>query len=191
MYQLFYNGHLHTFDRQNPVGTSLLVLNGRIVYCGKEQDINLPDYSLQKTDLKGLHVYPGFIDCHTHVAAVALNTERISLDNSQSRSAVLSIIKNHVTGFKPGEWILGGGWNSNLWDEGDAHKKYLDRITADHPIALYNKDGHTQWLNSKALEICGFNNNSVDPPGGKIGRDKSGRLTGLIYEKGCDIVKQL
>ncbi len=188
MYQLFYNGHLHTFDVQNPVGTALLVLNGRIVYCGKQQDIHLPDYSLQKIDLKGLHVYPGFIDCHTHVAAVALKTERITLDSSRSRSAALAKIKNHVTGFKPGEWILGGGWNSNLWGEGVPHKKYLDRITTDHPIALYNIDGHTQWLNSKALEICGFNQNSVDPPGGKIGKDKSGRLTGMIYEKGCDIV---
>jgi predicted amidohydrolase YtcJ len=188
MYQLFYNGHLHTFDVQNPVSTVLLVMNGRVVYCGKQQDINLPDYSLQKTDLRGLHVYPGFIDCHTHVAAVALKTERISLDKSHSRSAALEIIKKHVIKFKPGEWIIGGGWNSNLWSKGDPHKKYLDQITTDHPIALYNKDGHTQWLNSKALEICGFNNASSDPPGGKIGRDQNGRTTGLIYEKGCDIV---
>jgi predicted amidohydrolase YtcJ len=85
-------------------------------------------------------------------------------------------------------WILGGGWTANHWTDGYPHKRYLDQISTNSPIALYNKDGHTQWLNSKAMKMVGFNKIANDPLGGKIGRDKENELTGLVYEKACDVV---
>ncbi len=188
MYQLFYNAKIHTLDDRNPYCTALFVHNGRIVYCGSERDIQLPDRLVEKYDLQGLHIYPGFIDCHTHVASVALSKERVRLDNCQSLSTALDKIRLHVRNIKTGTWILGNGWNVNIWSDGKPDKSHLDRITSDHPVALYNKDGHTQWLNSKALELCQFGPESINPPGGKLGRDKNGELNGLVYEKACDIV---
>ena len=188
MYKLYLNGKIHTLNDKQAYCSSILVSKDRIVYCGDEKNINLPDHLLQKINLNCLHVYPSFTDCHTHVASVAIGKERIRLDNSSSLADALVKITEQSSYFVGDSWILGGGWNANLWSDGFPHKKYLDQISKNQPIALYNKDGHTQWLNSKALEICGFGNMKNNPPGSKLGFDSKGELTGLVYEKACDIV---
>jgi len=191
MYKFFINGNIHTLNNTKPFVTALLISKDRVVYCGEEKDINLPDHLLQKINLNGLHVYPSFTDCHTHVASVALGKERIRLDSCSSLADALKKIREHSSHFVSDSWILGGGWNANLWSDGFPHKRYLNQITTNQPIALFNKDGHTQWLNSKALEICGFDKMNNDPSGGKLGRDSENELTGLVYEKACDIVNGL
>jgi len=190
MYKLYTNGNIHTLNNRHPYTTALLVYGDRIVYCGDEKDVNLPDHLIKKFDLNGLHVYPAFTDCHTHVASVALGKERIRLDHCSSLSEALEYISGQITHFDGQSWICGGGWNANLWKDGIPHKKYLDQISNDIPVVLYNKDGHTQWLNSKALKLVGFAQIENDPPGGKIGRDSNNELTGLVYEKACDIVNR-
>jgi len=188
MYKLYVNGNIHTLNNKQDHATALLVSKGRIVYCGDDNDINLPEELIQRIDLKGLNIYPAFTDCHTHVASVALGMERIRLDLCETLSESLQTISEHSKHFDSESWILGGGWNANLWTDGFPNKKYLDQINSENPIALYNKDSHTQWLNSKALEVVGFDKMVIDPPGGKIGRDSNNQLTGLVYEKACDIV---
>jgi len=42
--------------------------------------------------------------------------------------------------------------------------------------------GHSEWLNSRALEIVGITAESVDPPGGKYERDTSGDPNGMLRE---------
>jgi predicted amidohydrolase YtcJ len=190
MYKLFENCIIHSMDNSVPISTAMLVLNDRIVFCGNKEEINLPQYALSKIDLNGMHVYPGFIDCHTHVAWTALDKEKVRLDNIKSLATSLILIKEHSKGLRSGEWITGGGWNSNIWSDGQPHKSHLDNLSNNHPIALYNKDMHTQWLNSEALSICGFNRESSNPPGGRLGRDQNGELTGLVYEKACDLVNK-
>jgi len=188
MYKLYFNGNFHTLNIRQAYCSSILVSMDRIVYCGDERGINLPDHLLQKINLNGLHVYPSFTDCHTHVASVAISRERIRLDSCSSLASALKKIAEHSSNFVGDSWILGGGWNANIWSDGFPHKKYLDQISPNRPIALYNKDGHTQWLNSKALEICGFDKINGDPYRGKLGRESENELTGLVYEKACDIV---
>ena len=188
MYKLYVNGKIHTLNDKQPYSTAILISGDRIVYCGDENEFNFPEYLVQKINLNALHVYPAFTDCHTHVASVALGKERIGLDHCLSLSEALSNISDYSKDFVGDSWILGGGWNANLWPDGIPHKTYLDKITTIHPIALYNKDGHTQWLNSKALKLCGFDKITNNPPGGKLGRDSQNELTGLVYEKACDIV---
>jgi predicted amidohydrolase YtcJ len=188
MYKLFSNGNIHTLNNHQPFATALLISGDRIVFCGDEKEINLSDKLVQKINLNGQHVYPAFTDSHTHVASVALGKERVRLDDCSSLSEALKNISEYITSHEDLTWIIGGGWNANRWSEGIPHKEHLDKITTDHPIALYNKDGHTQWLNSKALAIVGFFELENDPSGGKLGRDSDNKLNGLVYEKACDIV---
>jgi len=188
MYKLFFNGHIHTLDEDMPFVTALLVHGDRYAYCGDDNEINLPQHLVHRIDLRGGHVYPGFTDCHTHIATVALNKERIRLDQCQTMMQALQKIQDHIQHFPAGSWILGGGWNANLWPDGKPDKLVLDQITTAHPIVLYNKDGHTQWMNSKALNLCHFNDETADPPGGRLGRDARNKLNGLVFEKACDIV---
>ncbi len=167
-----------------------MILNDRIIYTGPEIGINISDQQVKKIDLQGRHIYPGFIDCHTHIASVALDKMNLRLDNCDTLKLALQRIAEFSEKRPPGSWILGGGWNANLWKDGSPHKKYLDNIVSDNPVALFNKDGHGQWLNSRAMEICGFNTISDTPTGGKLVCDSTGELSGLVYEKACDLVNR-
>jgi predicted amidohydrolase YtcJ len=189
--KLFYNANFYTFEIGQKNVEAILVQNGQIIYCGKSSDINLPDYLVDKIDLKNQYVIPAFTDCHTHVAAVALDHERLRLDDCESKGQALNLISNFVNTVKAGQWILGGGWNANIWPEGLPNRNDLDSITKQNPIALYNKDGHTQWLNSLAMTQCGFVKDSTDPRGGRLARDEKGNLTGLVYEKACEWVDRI
>ena len=187
-FKLFHNGRIQSLDAHSKPANALLVFGNKIAFCGAEHEINLPDYVTDKFDLLGNYVFPSFTDCHTHVAAVALTTERVRLDHCQNKQEALDEIHNFIIRTQPGEWILGSGWNANIWPEDLPDKSDLDQLSELHPIALYNKDGHTQWLNSLALQKCGFDDTISDPSGGKFGRGRDNSLNGLIYEKACSLV---
>jgi hypothetical protein len=51
----------------------------------------------------------------------------------------------------------------------------------DKPVYLLSADGHTFWLNTKALEESGITSDSTVTFGG-IGKDSDGELTGLLFE---------
>jgi len=190
MYKYFFNGKFHTFSNDKPFCTAVFTLNDRIIFCGNDNEINLPGCKIEKINLDGKNVYPGFIDSHTHIALQALYTERVTLDECNSLSEALSKINAFVSNVEAGIWILGGGWDPNIWIDGRPNKAHLDNISLNNPIALYSKDYHSQWLNSKALELCGFRKNITDPRGGKLERDDTGELTGLVFEKACSIVSR-
>jgi predicted amidohydrolase YtcJ len=48
----------------------------------------------------------------------------------------------------------------------------LDAAVSDRPVFLVSKDGHTAWVNSKALEVAGITRETPDPARGRIDRDK-------------------
>ncbi len=54
---------------------------------------------------------------------------------------------------------------------------------------LWSRDGHTAWVNSKALEIAGITNDTPDPPDGRIDRDpKTGEAIGSLQEGASGLV---
>jgi predicted amidohydrolase YtcJ len=82
-----------------------------------------------------------------------------------------------------GFWLRGGGWNVNLWTDGvQPHRRVLDVVAADTPVALDSKDLHAVWLNSEALRRAGITAATPDTPGGVIERDADGTPTGVLKE---------
>lgn len=123
-------------------------------------------------------------DSHTHFLAtgqVALELSLRDLNSSQD-VANLNIQKHHFRG----EWLVGFGWNHNNWVPADLpHKSTLDKIFPDTPVFFSRVDGHSSWINSKAisvLEKMGFDF-AQDPVGGKILRDASGETIGLLQDQ--------
>ena len=47
---------------------------------------------------------------------------------------------------------------------------------------MYSGDGHTLWLNSRALEALGVTRDSEPPVGGSYDKDANGELTGIAHE---------
>ena len=60
----------------------------------------------------------------------------------------------------------------------------LDEIMPDRPVYLISMDGHSAWLNAKALELIGIDRHTPDPPQGSIDRDpRTGEPSGVLNEK--------
>jgi len=68
-------------------------------------------------------------------------------------------------------------------------RSILDSVFPNTPVYLTRIDGHTVWVNSKALEIAKINKFTPDISGGYIERDKSGNPTGILSDNAIDLVK--
>ena len=190
MYTLFYNGNVHRLNDSHPTCTAILIQNNRIVFCGDESEINLPESQLKKINLSGFSILPSFIDCHTHFAMASKKIDQISLDHCQTFDETLQEIKKNIHRFEKGTWIKGGGWNANLWGGIVPNKHQLDSITTDHPVALFSKDLHAMWLNSLALKECGFDSEIPSALKNKIYLNEDSEPSGIVVEDVCHIVEE-
>jgi len=66
----------------------------------------------------------------------------------------------------------------------------LDRVVADRPVFLPNRDHHGAWVNSRAMEIAGIDRTTPDPPHGRIERDADGRPSGTLHEAATSLVSR-
>ncbi|MGD9898335.1 MAG: amidohydrolase [Calditrichaceae bacterium] len=190
-FKLFYNAVIYSLESEQ-VFDWILIVGERIAAMGHKSDQpDIGDSLMEKIDLNGRTVIPSFTDAHTHFAATALYEGQISLHNAESLDDVIKILTEKKNRFLPGEWVTGGGYDRNLWKDGQPHKKYLDKIFPVNPVALDSKDGHALWVNTEALKRAGIRSDSTNPQGGRIARDMDGRLSGVLYESAMGPVKKL
>ena len=80
-------------------------------------------------------------------------------------------------------WVVTQGWRDYRWDPPEhPTKASLDAAFPDRPCVMYSGDGHTLWLNSRALEALGVTRDSEPPAGGSYDKDANGELTGIAHE---------
>ena len=135
-------------------------------------------------DLQGKVVLPGLIDAHTHPGYVASATEIVALPHSGTLDDVFAALVEHVKSDTGDDFIIGGYWNTALFDEKGPTKEALDAVVPDRPVMLYDWSGHSQWMNSKALEVLGITRDTPDPVPGLsfFYRDEDGNPTGWAKE---------
>jgi predicted amidohydrolase YtcJ len=141
-------------------------------------------------DLNGRSVLPGLIDSHLHLRKFALNLQRIDCE-TQTKADCLERVELKARVLNPGDWILGHGWNQNIWTSGYGTASDLDKVSPDHPTYLTAKSLHASWVNSAALKLAGIDHKTSDPPGGTIGRDEKGQPTGILYESAVRLVEEI
>jgi predicted amidohydrolase YtcJ len=71
------------------------------------------------------------------------------------------------------------------------HRAGLDRVVPDRPVFLTAFDGHTAWVNSRALELAGASQDTPDPEHGRFIRDPDGTPTGALVEDAVGTVERL
>ena len=135
-------------------------------------------------DLQGKVVLPGLIDAHTHPGYVASATEIVALPHTGTLDDVFAALDDHVKSDTGDDFIIGGYWNTALFDEKGPTKEALDAVVPDRPVMLYDWSGHSQWMNSKALEVLGITRDTPDPVPGLsfFYRDEDGDPTGWAKE---------
>ena len=140
-------------------------------------------------NLNGGFVYPGFSDSHMHLVGYGKSLEKLDLVGTNSILEIKNLVSSSYD--KSNKWIEGRGWDQNDWENIDyPTKEDLDLVAGDQPVYLRRIDGHAAWVNSKVLSICGINDKTKDPEGGKIIRDKNGSPTGIFIDNAIDLIEK-
>jgi predicted amidohydrolase YtcJ len=144
--------------------------------------------STRVVDLKGAFVTPGFIDPHVHFVKAATMLSQPSLRDAADPKAFVARIAAAAKSLPKGAWLEGGNWDQDRWGGEMPHRKWIDAVTPDTPVAVTRYDLHMLFLNSLALKLAGIDRNTVSPPGGVIEKDATGEPTGIIKDSAKDLV---
>jgi len=148
------------------------------------------DYAI---DGKGQFLMPGLIDSHAHVMSVGFGAMTLDLSETKSLAEALAKIGAYAKAHPDRPWILGRGWNQELWPE----KRFptaaeLDAVVGDRPVWLSRVDGHAAWANSKAIVLAGVTAATKDPAGGKIERTQpGGKPAGVFVDNAQELVDKV
>ena len=186
------NGDVYTVDAARPEAQAVAVADGKILAVGSNAEIK--KYVGPKTrviDLGGRFAMPGFNDAHTHVGGAGAAKLEVDLRGTRSIAEVQERIRRALPNYKPGEWILGEGWDQTLWPGAKyPTRQDLDAVTRTHPIFLVRVDGHGAVANSLALKLAGVTAKTPDPSGGHIVKEaKTGEPNGMLEESATGLVR--
>jgi hypothetical protein len=190
---ILYNATFYTMDPRHPIVDAVAIAQDRIVAVGDEHNLRQAVQSSQDAlDLGGRTVIPGLIDAHVHFCAYSLRRDMVDIYELSSLQETLNRIQARASVLPPGTWIRGGGWNCNLWQGGGFPTRAdLDRVAPNHPTALSSKDGHSLWVNSRALTLANIDAKTANVEGGSIFRDAAGEPTGILQEKAMRLIHDI
>lgn len=192
--RVFVNGAIYTVSETQPWASAVAISDGRIVYVGDDAGVEaFIGATTERTDLGGQMMLPGFHDSHIHILIGVMADDECSLLRIETAADVAVRLKECVElqGIGDAGWILGGGWGEWLWPSANPKKGILDILFPDRPVYMESSFGHAAWVNSRALEIAGIDDDTPDPRAGIIERDpETGEASGTLRESAMMLVKK-
>jgi hypothetical protein len=181
-----------TMDAARSWASALAVRDGRIVAVGGDQAIRQHIGPRTRViEARGRTVTPGFGDAHIHPVHAGLDNLRCQLRGARGIPSYLEVIATYAAAHPDDRWIRGGGWSMDDFPGGVPTAAELDRVVPHRPALLRSRDGHTAWVNSKALELAGVTAATSDPEDGRIDRDANGNPVGAFQEGAIELVERL
>jgi predicted amidohydrolase YtcJ len=187
------NGRVYTVEQGKPWADAVAIKGGRILAVGTSAEIaRRKGAKTQVVDLHGRLLMPAFGDAHTHPIFGGMSHARCALHAGKTIDDYRKIIADCVAKTPGTGTIFGSGFNQTLFPpNGIPRKEILDDISKDRPL-IFESDGHTLWVNSKALELAKITKDTPDPKNGTIDRDpKTGEPVGGLEESAMALVDPL
>jgi len=182
--KLLSGGPIFTADPECPWAQTLLVDGDRIARVGGQQIIDAcANLDIERVDVAGGLVVPGFVDGHVHVATTGSSMLKAQLQGAGSLAEIQRRVLAWAEANPGAPRVLGTNWVHGDIPGGIPAREMLDAVVADRPVYLEAFDFHSCWVNSVALRELGIDRDTPDPVGGKIVRDPdSGEATGYLLE---------
>jgi predicted amidohydrolase YtcJ len=185
-------GAIYTVDAARSWAEAVAVKQGRLVYVGSDRGVAAHVGPQTKVvDLGGRLVLPGFVDAHIHPVSGGVELGQCDLNGLPDAPAILEKVRA-CDREKPGDgWLVGGGWALTAFPGGAPRRQALDEVVAHRPVYLGAADGHSAWLNSKALALAGITRDTKDPEDGRVDRDPAGEPAGTLQEEAMALASRL
>ena len=184
-----YNATVYTMDPATPRAEAFAVSDGRFAAVGTSVDIRgLAGTRTQTLDAKRMTIVPGFVDCHNHAGGTTLLYEVLVGNPFEVEfvtiASIVEKLRAKARQTPAGTWVEGYFHDdTKLTDKRPLTRRDLDQVSAEHPVAVHHRGGHTSFYNSRALELAGITRATPNPPGGTFDRDASGDLTGRVTDR--------
>lgn len=182
-------------------GEAVAVKDGRIQDVGNDEAVEkLIGEKTRVIDCGGNTILPGMCDAHCHPSIsasfhIGCNLFGLYVQEGQDAQEItdkyMERLEEYIKRHEEDELIRGIGWvKSNYTDDSMPTRHDIDRICSDRPVILESFCQHNLWVNTKALEIAGIDENYPDPRAGTIYRGKDGYPTGVFSEpEAMDAIK--
>jgi predicted amidohydrolase YtcJ len=187
------DGRIWTGDPSQPWADAVAIRRNRIVAVGDNLQVAATaGPTTHVIDLNGRLTIPGFDDAHTHLIRGALRLLRVDLTGVCGMADMQKRIRDFAAAHPKDPWIVGTGWayscfpNHALPTSAD-----LDAAVKDRPAYLTAEDGHTAWVNTRALQLAGITKATKYAGPGRIVTDASGEPTGAFSGGAAALVHKL
>lgn len=191
---IYTNGRIHTLDAKEPLVETVVVENGKIIDIGLHDEMMLQwgRAGTNIIDLQGKMVTPGLIDSHLHLSGVAFHFLDLDLTGVKSKKEMLDKIRQKANTVSPGKWLVGMGWDENLFDDGTIPTiDELDYVAPHCPVFLKRICHHAFLVNSRAFEWCNYHPSIEVPMGGAVVLDPNTKKpTGLLLESASRLITE-
>jgi predicted amidohydrolase YtcJ len=173
-------------DAPTPGGVA--VSGQRIMAVGDREELEpLAGPGTRRVHCGNRLITPGLCDAHGHYFTGALYASPefcSALPEAQSEAECVAMMRAFADTHPGRPRYFGYGWLPSLWKNAAFPTKHsLDSAFPDVPVYLEAADGHSRWVNTKALEECGYTVDTT-PPTGSIDKFENGELSGLLREGG-------
>src|SRR6185436_9090126 len=100
---LLYNATIYTVDSTFSIAEAMVVNDGKIAAIGKLSELENKYDVVEKLDVEGKFIYPGFIDAHAHFVKYATYLQSVDLVGTKNWDEVIDKVKtfsqNHSQGW--------------------------------------------------------------------------------------------
>jgi predicted amidohydrolase YtcJ len=187
------NGRIWTGIASPKFAEAIAITGSTVSHVGTAGAIaKMAGPSTRVIDLKGRFAMPGFNDAHIHFLGGSLGLREVDLTGACTIEEMQRRIRVYAEQNPDVEWITGSGWEYSCFPANRlARKEDLDLAVRDKPALIRAYDGHSSWVNSKALRISEITRETPFAGFGEIEKDaKTGEPTGFLKEGATGLVSR-
>ncbi len=178
---LLYNGRIYTMEAEGKTVQAIGIENDKIVFIGSNDEAEKLG-AVNRIDLQGRTVLPGFNEGHMHLASYGHIYHHVTLFHCHSVEECLDEVRRYRSEHPQAAYVFARGWNEDYFTERRyPTKEELDAVCPDVPVELVRVCGHMSLCNSCAIE-------KIDQlPEAASYRAQNQIVDGILYENAIEL----
>lgn len=178
------NAHVFTADFNNPSAEAVAIVDNQILFVGSNADAkNFQGASTRRIDAQGYTLMPGIIDSHYHLLLGSVELGYLHVGDAKTLFDLRDKLFQHMDEYPKESSYNATGLSYDILFGEALTRHHLDAIVEDRPLIIMSFDGHTVWVNTRALEIADMlQGKNIDSTGTIVMDEKDGIATGELRE---------